>query len=485
MTTTIRFIVGIVALAAAIVACNTIAGLGPPPNPANDQNDASVTDGGADTPDGGDAGDGGEGGAAGEGGDADAAIPADSGVLDPTFGEGGMATISSPGQIGPHGLAIDGNGNIVYCGAFLDPTMVDELLIGRLSPDGSPDMSFNASGRLIQQPPPGTAEGCNAVALVAGGDIVAAGGIYDGTSFRMSVSAFTAAGIVNTAIGDSGTGLVVLDSVDVNGQAVAMLSLPDNSILLGGVTGPAVNDPTMAHLSAMGVLDPTFGADGGATSDAGSAGDAGPPLDVLGLQGAGPITALLPRVTAGGYVAAVQSAGFLTLGITPGGTLDPSYGTGGQASAPLPTPLVSIVTDMVVQPNDGAAVCVGSTVNSIELVRFTADGQLDTTFGTHGRTSVTTSYQANAIARLPDGAFAVAVLTTGFAGAARFTKDGFLDTSFGNMGFAMLPMPWVTGNANSSNANTEAIAVDPTTGHIYVAVDSDSSPGLVIMRFAP
>jgi uncharacterized delta-60 repeat protein len=470
----IPWLAGVLGSAAAIVACSEIAGLGPPievsdtdsGTDADEKSDTCLSD--TCVPDAypSDAGEheNGEGGTRSE-------PDAGPGSLDPTFGNGGMVSPGG-GFVGPHGLAIQPeNGDIVYCGRVNRPYDAYILLVGRLKPDGSPDTALNASGQLTAEQP-GYEGTCNAVALVPGGAIVAAGVTYSmwaEANYQMVTARFTDQGQLDPTLG-SGTGFARVNVPTVSAQANAMVLLPDDSMMLGGVM---VSDPALALLSAEGLVDPTFGSsDAGPGYDASPADDAGiAHIDVLTLGDAGAITQLLPR-RSGGYVATSQSTEFLTIGITASGSIDPSYGSGGQAWAPVPEPLLAGAVDMVVQPG-GEAVCVGSTVGSIELVRFAADGGLDTTFFGHsGHASVKTPLTAVAIAQLPDGRLAVAVNGSGgVAGVVLFTANGVLDTKFGTGGYALFPV--------TVNANSEAIAVDGM-GRVYLAVGADS--GIVIFR---
>jgi uncharacterized delta-60 repeat protein len=486
----IALLVGVLGLVAALVACSAIAGLGPPlgqGTDAGDKPDASLSEAGDPDADAGppDSSEEAEAEAAAIVGDA-GWPDAPPGALDPTFGDGGTV-IPSPGYIGPHGLAVQPeNGNIVFCGA-IDNIMYGTyvLLIGRLLPDGSNDTSFDYSGHLTAEPPNtyGVLEACNAVALVPGESIVAAGytnvAYVQGSNNQIFAARYTKEGQVDPSLG-MGSGFAGIVFPYVNAQANAMVLQSDDSMILAGALGTGAGSPALAHLSGAGAVDSAFGADAGRGSDAGLGFETGPgydggpaPVDILAAGDAGQITQLFPRST-GGYVATAQATGFLSLGITPAGGIDPSYGVGGQAWAAVQKPLVAPgAVDMVIQ-SDGATVCVGSTVEGIELVRFTAGGQLDTTFGgaNTGHASLLTPLAANAIALLPDG-FAVAVLGSGgVAGAARFDKDGLLDTSFGKDGFALFNV--------TVNVNSEAIAVDSTGRRIYVAVGADS--GMMIMR---
>src|SRR5439155_1004806 len=125
------------------------------------------------------------------------------------------------------------------------------------------------------------------------------------------------------------------------------------------------------------------------------------------------------------------------------GDLDPSFGTGGQVITPISSGY-DAANALVVQP-DGKLVAAGHAYNAgnivFALVRYNADGSLDTTFGTGGK--VTTSIggvddEAFALVLQPDGklvaaGYAASATTYAFA-LVRYNSSGSLDTSFGTGG---------------------------------------------------
>lgn len=108
-----------------------------------------------------------------------------SGVLDSTFGDGGVATTPIPGsynQAGVSALAIQSNGQIVaggYVGLTAGNTR--QFALARYDPNGSLDTTFGTSGIVTTQiggnswNSIGGASNSGGLALQSNGDIVAAG----------------------------------------------------------------------------------------------------------------------------------------------------------------------------------------------------------------------------------------------------------------------------------------------------------------------
>ena len=148
------------------------------------------------------------------------------------------------------------------------------------------------------------------------------------------------------------------------------------------------------------------------------------------------------RIVVGGYTSTWD---FALVRYTADGALDTSFGSGGVARVNLNT--IDYGLALAVDASDRIVVA-GTTVNINEnfaVLRFTADGQPDTTFngGDPANTSggVTTDFnrddRAQAIAIQADGRIVAAGYAGGaasdFAGA-RYLPDGRLDTSFGTAG---------------------------------------------------
>jgi uncharacterized delta-60 repeat protein len=384
------------------------------------------------------------------------------GSLDPSFGGGtGIVKLGAvaPAFLGPHGLAVQPNGAIVYAGEYETSTQfLYALLAGRVLANGSVDDSFNLTGYFTAEQNGYWDEVGIAMTLVPGGGMQIDGFIDPDTepNHEMFTVRLTASGQLDALFG-GGTGFVAIADNNVDAKADAVLLQPDGKLLLAGFQGP---QGAIARLAADGTLDPSFGA----PNDSGATG-------AVGFAGLGMI-AQLGQLKNGDLLAASSENDFVVAALKPDGTIDPNYGNQGLATVTLQGPLTAAI-DMVVL-DDGSAVCVSSTATTLELVRFTPQGGLDANFGNGGRASVPSSLTASGLAMLPDGSFAVAVLDPGkTVGVARFTPDGLVDTAFVMSGFKTLPVA-----VNSS----AAIAIDGA-GRIVLGTGTDG--GVVLARLFP
>ena len=130
----------------------------------------------------------------------------------------------------------------------------------------------------------------------------------------------------------------------------------------------------------------------------------------------------------------------------PSGRLDKSFGSGGIFESAFPVKDAPFLANAVAQdPRTGKLIVAGGYgQGAFLLMRLTATGRLDRTFGTGGRgyTTVPVNGTANALAVRRDGR----ILLGGFNGnpqgkpfvVARFTAGGVLDRSFGRGGIVQV-----------------------------------------------
>src|SRR5205823_1436829 len=125
------------------------------------------------------------------------------------------------------------------------------------------------------------------------------------------------------------------------------------------------------------------------------------------------------------------------------GSLDTSFGTGGKVTTAIGSTDDEVLA-LVLQP-DGKLVAAGFTASAgnsaFALVRYNADGSLDTSFGTGGK--VTTSIgsvddKAIALVLQPDGKLVAAGYSKGGSNIAfalaRYNAEGSRDASLGAAG---------------------------------------------------
>ena len=304
------------------------------------------------------------------------------------------------------------------------------LAIGRYNPDGSSDTSFG--------PPNGFAADAigafRAEAVGSDGSILA-GGSAQTADFRIAfaVARYTPAGIPDASFG-GGRGFASADfggASDAELEAVA--ALPGGKFLAAG----RIDFPSRG--STFGVA--RFNADGSLDKSFGNGGEVITPVTNNDNAAA---LALLPggKFVVAGSGSIGHSRGFATVRYYANGTVDKTFGNGGVALTHFPG-VDSAAVALAVLPN-GKLLEAGAIGSNFGAARYNADGSLDTSFGA-GKGFVTTAFPgsisfANALSLAPGGKFVLAgaagsggpgLLEQNNFAAARYNADGSLDKTFG------------------------------------------------------
>jgi uncharacterized delta-60 repeat protein len=204
------------------------------------------------------------------------------GDLDLPFGGGdGMVDVPfAGGSGGATGVVIQPGGAIVVSGGAFDATAGDNVFtLTRLTPGGVLDGSFGTGGIVATaMPGRGTSGGAAAEALLqqADGGLVAAGwtNIDPGVS-AFAIARYSAGGVLDTGFGTGGTTVTHFNANELAKGFGAHLQ-SDGKVVVAGeaenaITG--VRDVALARYTTGGQLDPGFGS-GGLTT-AGVAGTTG------------------------------------------------------------------------------------------------------------------------------------------------------------------------------------------------------------------
>ena len=258
-----------------------------------------------------------------------------------------------------------------------------------------------------------------ALAIQPDGKIVAAGAGFFST--RFAVARYLSTGALDPAFA-GGSVLITLPPGAMSGIARSVAVQPDGKIVVAG----EVTDPSGAP--ALGVIrllsdgqpDPTFGGTGGVVTGGGLAGGRSIALQPDGgIVVAGKVGTPVPRFALVRYLG--------------GGTIDPSFGTGGIASTVFDATKESEFTAVLRQP-DGSLLAAGPAVlrdNGIPplfgLTRWSATGTLDPTFGGGLVTAFSVYPQWTSLARQNDGKI---VVQSGWD-VFRFDAGGTPDLQFG------------------------------------------------------
>jgi uncharacterized delta-60 repeat protein len=386
------------------------------------------------------------------------------GDLDPSFGQGGALKLTALAgaplgheALGVTALARRPDGSIVAAGGAAPNSSI--AFLAAFSPGGALLPGFGEGGTVrVREPVPATQQLVGFAPLPDGG-LLAAGTTDVGVENQPVLIRYAADGSLDPSFGD-GTGYVLVGSARYamgfaaagSGQVlIGLYGYPRSSLVLRS----AADGSPMTSFGADGsallpshvrVADLTLAADGEATVlgiEAGGAAEPGVLLRYrpdwkpdrhfghggqvpLRLPGGGAVTGRALLAGTGGRVIVAGGVGrrFAIVDLLPDGRPDPRFGSGGWATVSADGLAKSATLSRI-----GSHIYLAGTVNDrgrlrVVLMRFDADGRLDTKFGDRGRFTTPIPRPAPPNAIVPTRRGVVVVLDKGATPLLFFGHDG-------------------------------------------------------------
>lgn len=344
------------------------------------------------------------------------------GDLDTSFSADGKQTLNFGGLDRATKVVTTPDGRIVVVGST-DYTGAGDFAVARFTSDGTPDTSFNGTGRKSLGSAANDIGG--GVAVLPNEQIVVAG---QGNAAQDFVATrLNADGSLDTTFGSGGSTSVDFGATEtVN----AMIRQPDGKlVLVGSTSATGGGDFAIARLNADGSPDTTFATGGKETVDFG------------GLDAAAAV-ALAPdgKIVVAGQGGPGRDMVVTRLNID--GSIDTSFAPATAGKAFVDFGATDLANGVVVGPDgkivlDGATSAVGS--GDFAVARLTASGLLDPTFSGDGKLTLgygAANESALAIALQQNGR--IVVMGTADANSdfvvSRLAPDGSVDSSFGTGG---------------------------------------------------
>ena len=388
------------------------------------------------------------------------------GGLDPTFGTGGKAiTPVGTGTDAGRSVAVQSDGKIVVAGYSRNGNDSD-FAVARYLASGQPDPSFGG-GQVTTDLGTDNDVGYS-VAVQSDDKIVVAGYTGSGSGVDFAVVRYNTNGTVDLSFGVTGKVITDLRGDGDFGSTVALQT--DGKIVVAGCSYNGFNDDFgVVRYNTNGTLDSTFGFGGIVTSDFGDTGDFGYSVAV---QSDGKIVVAGESDAGGDY-------DFTVARYLPGGSLDSGFGTSGRVFTRMGD--ANSAANGVVVQSDGRIVAAGYSYNGDDtdfaVARYLANGALDSSFGGgtgKANTDIGTSTDyGNAVAVQGDGKILVAGEKWNghdwdFA-LVRYRADGTLDSGFDTDGK-------VTTAVSSGSDRGFSVALQ-SDGNILVAGSAVSTTG--------
>ncbi|WP_406337528.1 calcium-binding protein [Streptomyces sp. NBC_00649] len=351
------------------------------------------------------------------------------GALDPTFSGDGKVLTSFADDDHANDVAVQSDGKIVSVGASADYSVLEsDFALTRHNADGTLDTSFGGDGTVTtainNMNPDFQWSEANAVALQPDGKIVTVGSSWRGYE---NCCWFTVARYnTNGTLDQSFGGGDGRVFTDFGGpdEAQDVAVQPDGKIVALGTSG---GNAALARYNADGTPDTSFGGgDGKVTTD--------PAPESLEEGGDARALALQPdgKIIAGGQVGTTRFD-FVLLRYNANGTLDTSFSGDGIERTDFGD--YEAVEGLAVQP-DGRIVAAGGSGGRFALARYNVNGSLDTTFGNAGRVLTSGGGGAQDVVLQPDGRIVVDGSNGpgGDFAVLRYNTNGSLDSGFGTGG---------------------------------------------------
>jgi uncharacterized delta-60 repeat protein len=427
------------------------------------------------------------------------------GTLDTSFGSDGVAIL----DIGPNSddyaraIAIMSDGRMVVAGNAKMPTGYDFAVVRYLA-DGKLDTSFGGDGIVTTDIGTFTggntvsADYANAVAVLSDGRVVVAGTMYSSTGYDFAVVRYLADGRSDTSFG--GDGLVITDiHTSTGGNSVssdyanAMAVMNDGRVVVAGYASLSTKeDIVVVRYLADGKLDTSFGGDGLVITDirpytGGSAGSNERANTVAVLSDG--------RVVVAGSVNLSGITDFVVVRYLANGTLDTSFGGDGVVTTEIGLNSEEYARDLTVM-DDGRLVVAGYASllgrGNVAVLRYLADGKLDTSFGGDGVVVTSTGNTMSSwhdIVHQPDGkVVTLGSVDLGGKGrasvTARYNTDGTLDVDFGRNGLIIADIgPLAGGNSDSTGGVNAVTAMDDGRLVMVGAANISTHNDFLVMRY--
>lgn len=399
----------------------------------------------------------------------------------------------------------DGGGGGSPCPTFEAPPS-DNSIVGGLP--GNLDGTFGIGGTTVPLPDQPQYPLITDVKVQLDGKIVLFGWAASpsGNNYDLLVARLNADGSTDEIFGSSGPGYTLIDFVNANDWPGTGAILANGKILAGGYviySSGEVAGSVVAQLNDDGTLDASFGSNG--------------KVEIFGSRT--PLKLRDMKVQPDGrIVLAGGDPNFTAVRLMPDGAIDTSFGSGGFASVSPVSSGTGFGESVSVAIQSTGRIVVGGWAKKkstdkegFALVAFTTSGQLDSAFGSSGRSTAvfangSTLYDiavdsSNRIVAVGQ----VAGCYGGSSGIARFSASGALDTSFANGGVYLQQSSLVYGSTSRSTSvgiqnDGKIVAAGILETDISLvrlasngALDSSFGPGLpgyfpsgiVTLRFGP
>lgn len=348
------------------------------------------------------------------------------GSLDSSFGTNGIVIISV-GQFDDvaNGISLQTDGKIILAG-YTYTGINKDFAIVRLTQNGAPDLSFNATGKVTTPIGSGD-EIANCVAVNSVGKIIVGGYASNGSNYDFALVQYETNGLPDSTFGTNGKTTTIVGPADDWINKIVLQ--PDGKIIALGSTQVATSNNIILRYNTNGSVDASFGISGKITYPSN--------ITNIALQPDG------KTVIAGtNYIARYTLSGIA----------DSSFGIGGKVIPIIDSGYTDVISSMGITSN-GKIVTAGNSVFTLNttfaVARYDSIGNADVSFGStriirtqFGYTPNVCLTYGNSTAVQQDGRILMAgsfkISNQLDMYVARYNNNGTPDNSFGDQGIVSL-----------------------------------------------
>jgi len=357
-------------------------------------------------------------------------VCAQSTMFDPLFGKDGVVKTSIENSSTVSNLLPAKNGKIIAVGSAFDGT-TNVLAVVRYNIDGGVDSSYGQNGIILQNIPTDFLWDITSAAVDVSGRIIVGGiTINMASEINPYIRLFLENGTLDTSFYKASASLPT-------GHRVAGIVVKSNSKILVALTSSSGDSLTLVQFNTDASIDKSFGTSGFlempfATSNI---------VKVTLLAGSNLVVAATSETPDGVY-------GLIMTKITDNGTIDGNFGKNGYVSTFNGVALGNITSDTAERLLIGGEfIAADGSTSKIGLERFKGNGTADSSFGINGlvvtdyvpQGAVIEDNVINAIGLRPGGGVYLAGRNHPKQGKSnflviRYKANGSLDSTFGNGG---------------------------------------------------
>lgn len=391
---------------------------------------------------------------------------AQSGVLDTSFGNGGVVftkVAQDAIQIFDVNSAnsVAATNNRIYLVGFSSSSTEKGIGIAAYTMNGSLDPTFDGDGKKLIK-----VEATAMDVITQSDGKIILGGFNTDNFFILRLNTN---GTLDTSWG--GTGMVETDLTGTWERITTLVLQSDGKVIAGGYSGTNVNDLTVARYTTTGTLDTTFGLNGFLNVDLQAGGSER--IEGMSIQSDDKI------LLAGSSSSAATGEDGFIIRLTKDGLYDNTFNNkgyllidfGGNES----------LSDVVLQPDNKIIASGVKNQGRSGVFRFNTDGSYDTTFGISGFADTNIDMWSASIAyHIPSSKIIVFGYTYGMPSRdfaiSTFDKTGEKDLCFGTNGLARLDI----NNTSEDYANKGVLQPD---GKLLITGAYTNNEAFVIARY--